>query len=67
MNIAKAIGIMAVVIGHSNSPIDNFIYLWHMPLFFFISGYFYKDNYTFNIKLLIKKRRSSKTDIMLYK
>lgn len=40
---AKAIGIMAVVVGHSGCPqiIHNFIYCFHMPLFFMITGYFY--------------------------
>lgn len=56
LDIAKAIGIILVVIGHSSSPIGNFIYLFHMPLFFFISGYFYKEQYSNNIRTLIVKR-----------
>lgn len=56
LDIAKAIGIILVVIGHSSSPIGNFIYLFHMPLFFFISGYFYKEEYSNNIRTLIVKR-----------
>lgn len=37
---AKAMGIIFVVIGHSgNENIDNYIYWFHMPLFFIISGY----------------------------
>jgi len=55
MNIAKALGIFAVVIGHSSSPITHFIYQWHMALFYFISGYFYKDKYSKDPILLIKK------------
>lgn len=47
--IAKGIGIVLVVIGHFTTPnypmvwglIKNFIYLFHMPLFFIISGYLY--------------------------
>ena len=37
---AKAIGIFLVVFAHvmSTSTITNYIYLFHMPLFFFISG-----------------------------
>ena len=45
MNIAKAIGILAIVAGHTRWNIfgDLFInYSWHVPLFFFISGYFFK-------------------------
>lgn len=57
MNIAKALGIIAVVLGHSGvSNIEHFVNLYHMSLFFFISGYFYKDKYSDNPKLLIKKR-----------
>ncbi|MFI3318918.1 MAG: acyltransferase family protein [Rikenellaceae bacterium] len=49
IDIAKAICIILVVIGHyqpSNSPqwylaIVNIIYSFHMPLFMFASGYVY--------------------------
>lgn len=48
-DIAKAIGIILMIIGHcgiKNQYINNFIYSFHMPLFFLISGYFfkYRDN-----------------------
>ncbi len=45
ISIAKAIGIMLMVIGHSGSPImmERFIYLFHMPLFIACSGFFFKD------------------------
>lgn len=56
INIAKALGIICVVIGHSISPINRLIYLFHMPLFFFISGYLYNDKYSSNPILLIQKR-----------
>ena len=36
----KAIGILAVVLGHIASPLGSFIFSWHMPLFFVISGFF---------------------------
>lgn len=41
IDYTKAIGIILVVIGHSACPIaiKNFIYSFHMPLFFIISGY----------------------------
>lgn len=39
---AKAIGIIIVVLGHLKSPLCNWIFLFHMPLFFMLSGYMYK-------------------------
>ena len=38
----KVIGILAVILGHISSPLGNFIYSWHMPLFFFLAGFFIK-------------------------
>lgn len=59
MDIAKGCAIILVVIGHSGAPITNFIYLFHMALFFFISGYFYKESYSDNpIKLLFKRLKT---------
>ncbi|WP_104747925.1 acyltransferase family protein [Helicobacter cetorum] len=40
----KAIGILAVVLGHINSPYSNLIYSFHMPLFFFVGGFFIPKN-----------------------
>jgi len=59
MDVMKGLGIVAVVIGHSESPVTQFIYLYHMPLFFFISGYFYQDKYSTNLIGLIRKRIGS--------
>ena len=58
IDIAKALLIILVVIGHSTplQPIVNFIYLFHMPLFIFLSGYFYKDEYSCNIFAFVKKK-----------
>lgn len=45
ISIAKAIGIILMVVGHSGCPsaICIFIYMFHMPLFFVCSGYFFKE------------------------
>lgn len=45
ISIAKAIGIILMVAGHSGCPaiMNKFLYLFHMPLFFVCSGYFFKD------------------------
>ncbi len=57
MDIAKALGIIAVVLGHSGVPsIEHFVNLYHMSLFFFISGFLYNDKYTDNPVSLVKKR-----------
>lgn len=57
MDIAKALGIIAVVLGHSGVPsLEHFVNLYHMPLFFFISGFFYNDKYTGDPITLLKKR-----------
>lgn len=44
-NIAKGIGIIAVILGHAlMDPAANFLYMFHLQLFFFISGYLYSEN-----------------------
>lgn len=51
---AKAIGIIMVVMGHSNYElvdIVSFIFTIHMPLFFFISGYLFNINKPFALIL----------------
>lgn len=42
-DIMKGIGILAVIIGHIESGSVAFIYSFHMPLFFIVSGYFYRE------------------------
>lgn len=42
-NVLKGIGILSVVIGHSFPFLGSFVYLYHLPLFFFIAGYLYKE------------------------
>ena len=38
----KFIGILSVILGHINFPLNGFIYTWHMPLFFMVYGFFIK-------------------------
>lgn len=61
INILKSIGIILVVIGHgaSGSKIEGFVGLFHMPLFFFIAGYLYKNKYDENIIMFINKKIKS--------
>lgn len=42
IDYAKAIGITLVVFAHMPSVFANYIFLFHMPLFFMLSGYLYK-------------------------
>lgn len=45
IDIMKGIGISCMVMGHAGAPFTDFIYLFHMPLFFMISGYLFKSSY----------------------
>lgn len=42
-DILKGIGIVLVVFGHFCRPLISYIYAFHLPLFFFISGYMYNE------------------------
>lgn len=57
-DIAKGIAIILMVIGHSGTTdyIKSFIYLFHLPAFYFISGYFFNDKYV-NDKITYAKRK----------
>lgn len=47
ISICKGIAIILMVMGHAEPPdiISNFIYIWHMPLFFITAGYFFSRKY----------------------
>lgn len=47
VNILKTIAILAVVLGHMPTPFTPYIFAFHMPLFFFVSGFFlqYKQSF----------------------
>lgn len=42
-DIVKGIGIILVVVGHFCWNMTRYIYLFHLPLFFFVSGYLYNE------------------------
>ena len=47
-DILKGIGIILMIVAHTFGPnhmIWDFIYAFHMPLFFIVSGYFYKQRF----------------------
>lgn len=45
-DMMKGIAILFMIIGHCQIPdsLHRIIYLFHLPLFFIVSGYFYKNN-----------------------
>ena len=47
ISIAKGIAIILMVVGHAEAPelLTNFIYTFHMPLFFITAGYFFSLKY----------------------
>ena len=48
VSMVRGIAIILVVIGHSlpsDNWVRNYIYMFHMPLFFFVSGYCFKEKY----------------------
>lgn len=56
----RALGILLMVFGHVGAagcnPLNNFIYMFHMPLFFFISGYCFKEKYLYECRLFFCRR-----------
>ena len=63
IDILKGIGIIFVIIGHMSTyfpaSLRIYLYSFHMPLFFFISGFVYKKEYEqMSYKKYISKRAS---------
>ncbi|WKB36456.1 acyltransferase family protein [Terrilactibacillus sp. S3-3] len=61
LDIGKGLGIILVMLGHSDIPnaMKTYIYTFHMPLFFFLSGYLFNLNKFPNIKTFFSKRTKS--------
>lgn len=58
LDVCKGIGIILVVLGHIiiTNPIRTWIYSFHMPLFFFLSGYIFCFSKTSSFKNFVNKR-----------
>lgn len=58
IDAAKALGIYLVILAHTHlfEPIQNWIYTFHMPLFFFISGYLFSYERNTSAAPFIRKR-----------
>ena len=61
VDIARGIGIFLVVIGHvsQNPYLGKVIYSFHMPLFFILSGYLYKNIKNLSLKEFVRKKAKS--------
>ena len=67
IDIAKGLGILLVVLGHLGGNVGSqpeaiafmkrFLYQFHVPLFFFLSGLFYKADETWQVFLTKKIKR----------
>ena len=59
IDFLKGVGILLVIVGHLNCHplIKSFIYLFHMPLFFIISGYLFDHRSSF--RHFIKKKAAT--------
>ena len=59
VSMVKGIAIVLMVTGHS-LPVDNvfrnYIYMFHMPLFFFVSGYCFKEKYLGDWRSFVRRR-----------
>lgn len=60
VSFAKGIGIMLMVLGHTFFSAYGYavIYMFHMPLFFFLSGYCFRESHLDDFRNFAKKRIS---------
>lgn len=58
ISLAKAFCIILMVVGHSGclQYLNDFIYLFHMPCFFLVSGYMFKEKYLSGLFGFIMKK-----------
>ena len=57
IDIAKGIAIICVILGHlGKSDINRVVFTFHMPIFFFITGYFTSDKRSIGAFIKVKAR-----------
>lgn len=58
ISVVKGLLITLMVVGHSGAPekLTKFIYTFHMPCFFFISGLLFNDKYLNDVKSFITRK-----------
>ncbi len=66
LDIAKGIGIILVVWAHASGPFSDYIYQFHMPLFFFISGMLYRSEDKSNKEYIQRKVKSLLIPFLLW-
>lgn len=54
LDIARGIGIVLIVAGHSGAPGDKYIYLFHVSIFFILSGWFYHQKYSSDFHSMVR-------------
>ncbi|MCM2532901.1 acyltransferase family protein [Neobacillus pocheonensis] len=61
LDVGKGLGMLLVMLGHTDipSPLRTYIYTFHMPFFFFLSGYLVKLKQFPNLKVFLFKRTKS--------
>lgn len=56
VDTAKGIGLLCVILGHLNIPVvDTWVYFFHMPLFFFLSGFVFSGR-KYDFKTFLGKK-----------
>lgn len=75
IDVIKGIGILSIVIGHASWDITlggftlhvgSFVYLYHLAIFFFCSGYLYKDTVTDYWNFVAKKLKGLYKPFFIY-
>lgn len=62
IDVMRGLGIIMMVAGHCGSPITGFVYIFHMALFFMISGFCFNsknsNDYKSVLRYILKKLKS---------